>query len=310
MVKKIKFPFVLDISSWKGTINWDEVHPRPDLVICQASNGMHEWDDCFPYYWNDLSKMQIRRGAYHVFDPENNSQLQIRNYLEAVEQAGGFDDDCLPPILDASNFQCNPKNNSVGKNIKQCLDIMESYTGKSPIIHMSRNCWNSLVDPKGVLSDWGNKYILWTPWYPSDPNIYREPPINTLPKVWDDWAIWKYDEAAIISGIKGYVSLSTLSEWYATELRVPFENKTVRNLNSKNFELEATIIATEGAIIRRDTRMNSQMLAFLAKGSKLFGESIEFINKNETWLQVYKPVIGWCPIVHTGRTYLSLVDEK
>ena len=125
MTKKIKFPFVLDVSSWKGAINWDAVHPRPDLVICQASNGIQEWDDLLPIHWNNLKHSQIKRGAYHVFDPDIDSHLQISNYRDAVERAGGFDNDCIPPILDASNFQCNSRKLPLEKKIRQCLDDMK-----------------------------------------------------------------------------------------------------------------------------------------------------------------------------------------
>ena len=306
MTKKIKFPLVLDVSEWKGAINWDDVHPRPDLVICEASNGIQEWDNLFSVHWNTLKQRYIRRGAYHVFDSGIDSQLQINNYMEAVEQAGGFDDDCLPPILDASNFRCKKQRIPLEKKIKQCLDLMENCTGKAPIIQINRRYWNFLKDGSGDLPCWANDYLLWTSWYPSDPSIYKKPPLNTLPNEWENWAIWKYDEVATISGIKGYVSLSTLSEWYATQLGLSPNSRKSLAPNQRQLKIEATIITAKGAIIRRDSRMNSKMLAFLAKGSKLSGEAIEFVNAYEAWLQVTKPVAGWCPIVHTGRIYLSI----
>ena len=311
MAKKIKFPFVLDISSWKGEINWNAVHPRPDLVICQASHGLQEWDDLFSNHWNNLSQMQIKKGAYHVFDPDRNSHWQISNYLNAVEQAGGFDDDCIPPILNASNFQYKSKIPSLEKKIRQCLEDMKSSTGKTPIIHISRSSWSFLKDRRGNYPDWANGFSLWIPWYPSDPGIYKHPPTNTFPNGWEDWAIWTYDEVASISGIKGYVSLSTLSESYAMQIGLTNENKTLTNNSQhKKFKIEATIVATEGVIVRRRSLITSKMLAFLAQGSKLIGESVEFVNAHEAWLQVTKPVIGWCPIVHTGRTYLSVSKSK
>jgi len=309
MTKKIKFPFVLDVSSWKGTINWSGVHPRPDLVICQASNGAQEWDDLLSTHWNNLKYSQIKRGAYHVFDPEIDSCLQINNYVDAVEQAGGFDDDCISPILDASNFQCNPRKLHLEKNIRQCLEEMKSYTEHTPIIYISRRYWSFLKDRRGNYPDWANDYLLWIPWYPSDPDIYKRPPKNTFPNNWEDWAIWKYDEVGIISGIKGYVSLSTLSESYATQIGLTFENNTLTNPQHNRLKFEAKIVAAEGAIIRRQSLMNSKMLAFLMKGTRIVGESIEFVNNYEAWLKVTKPVIGWCPIVHTGRTYLSISDS-
>lgn len=306
MTKKIKFPFVLDVSGWKGTINWNDVHPRPDLVICQASRGIQEWDDLFPTHWNNLKYVQIKRGAYHVFDPEVDSQLQIDNYLDVVEQAGGFDNDCTPPILDASNFQCDPRKVPLDKRIRECLEEMKDYSGKTPIIHISRRYWSFLKDRRGNYPDWANEYLLWVPWYPSDPDIYKRPPINTIPNNWEDWAIWKYDEVATISGINGYVSLSTLSESYATQIGISLENNASVFPQHKRLNFEATIIASEGVIVRRQAVMNSKMLAFLAEGSDLVGDSVEFVTAREAWLQVTKPVAGWCPIVHTGRTYLSI----
>ena len=310
MIKKIKFPFVLDVSSWKGAINWHDVHPRPDLVICLASNGLQEWDYLFPIHWNNLKHLQIKKGAYHVFDPKINSRQQVSSYMGAVEKAGWFDENCIPPILDASAFQCNFNRTPIQKRLRQCLEEMKRYTGQVPIIQISRRYWKFLRDWRGNYPDWANDYLLWLPWYPSDPNIYKCPPTNTFPNGWEDWAIWKYDEMATISGIKGYVALSTLSETYASQLGINCDNVTITRLEQMNFKLEATVVSPEGIIIRRHSVMNSKMLAFLSQGSKLVGESVEFVNLYEAWLQVTKPVIGWCPIVHTGRTYLSIVDRK
>jgi GH25 family lysozyme M1 (1,4-beta-N-acetylmuramidase) len=308
MAKKIKFPLVIDVSSWKGAINWNDVHPRPDLVICQASVGVQERDDLFPVHWNNLKHMQIKRGAYHVFDPEISSQVQISNYLDAVEQAGGFDDDSISPILDSTNIQCNFRKTPLEKRIRQCLDEMAKQTGQTPIVLISRRYWSFLKDRGGNYPDWANNYYLWIPWYPSDPDIYKRPPKNTLPNGWEDWAIWKYDDAATVSGIKGYVSLNTLSESYAMQIGLNFTNDTFSNSQRNRLKFEATIVSTEGIIIRRETLMNSKMLAFLTQGSKLTGESVEFVNAYEAWLQVTRPVVGWCPIVHTGRIYLSIID--
>ena len=310
MTKKIKSPFVLDVSNWKGTINWNDVYPRPDLVICQASSGLQEWDDLFPIHWNNLKHLQIKKGAYHVFDPGSDSRQQVRSYMGAVEKAGWFDENCIPPILDASDFQCNPRRTPIQKRLKQCLEEMESYTGQAPIIHISRRYWKFLRDGSGNYPDWANDYLLWLPWYPSDPDIYKRPPANTFPNGWEDWAIWKYDNVATISGIKGYVALSTLSEAFASQIGISCTNTTISRLDRMGLKFEATIVSPEGIIVRRHSAMNSKMLAFLAKDDKLIGESVEFVNPYEAWLRVTKPVIGWCPIVHTGRTYLSIVDGE
>ena len=183
---------------------------------------------------------------------------------------------------------------------------MKKCTGQTPSIHSNGGGWKFLRDWKGNYPGWANKYLLWLPWYPSDSDIYNFPPVNTLPKGWEDWAIWKYAEMATIPGIKGYVALSTLSEKYASQIGISGGNTTYKRRGAK---FEVTIVSPEGIIVRRHSAMNSKMLAFLAKDSKLLGESIEFVSPHEAWLQVTKPVIGWCPIVHTGRRYLSIVER-
>ena len=310
MTQKFKSPLVLDVSSWKGMINWNDVHPRPDLVVCQASAGLQERDDLFPVYWNNLKYSQIKRGAYHIFDPNIDGQKQTRNYLDVVEDAGGFDEGCISPILDSTNLQCNPRKTPVEKRIRQCLDEMEIYTNRTPVFLISRRYWSFLKDRKGNYPDWANNYHLWIPWYPSDPSIYKQPPINTLPNGWENWAIWKYEECATISGVKGYVSLSTLSESYASQIGISRESQSFLTRQHRRIKVEATIVASEGVIIRRDSVMNSKMLAFLEKESKLIGESIKIVNIHEAWLKTSKPIVGWCPIVHTGKIYLSVNKEQ
>ena len=151
MAKKIKFPLVLDVSSWKGKINWNDVHPRPNLVICQASAGIQERDDLFSVHWNNLKNMHIKRGAYHVFDPEIDGQSQISNYLHVVEQAGGFDDNSISPILDSTNMHCNLKKTPLEKRIRHCLEELESYTGRTPIILISRRYWGWCSRAKPII---------------------------------------------------------------------------------------------------------------------------------------------------------------
>jgi GH25 family lysozyme M1 (1,4-beta-N-acetylmuramidase) len=294
------------VSSWKGKIDWNNVHPRPNLVICQASHGVLEKDDFFPVHWKNLKHTQIARGAQHVFDSRIDGHYQISNYTDTVNEAGGFDDHCIPPVLDLSDLQCNPKKTPLEKRIRQCLDEMEYYSGMKPIIHVNRRFWGFLKDRDGKYPDWAKSYFLWIPWYPSDPELYKRPPKNTFPVGWDSWAMWKYEENATISGINGYVSLSTLSESFAAQVGISFDSRQYASSCQRRFTVEATIVASEGIIIRRQALMNSRMLAFLEKGSQLVGESVELINPHEAWLQVSKPVAGWCPIVHTGKTYLSI----
>lgn len=306
MASKIKFPMVLDISSWKGYINWKAVNPFPDLVICQASEGENEQDDLFEKYWNDLKDFRIKRGAYHVFSPKADCRYQIHNFLEVIEQAGGFDEKCILPILDVSHFSCNPRKVPLERKIIKCLDELSKNGFPNAIIHTNRRYWSFLRDRDGNYPIWASNYHLWLSWTPSDPHIYKRPPINSMPIGWEKWAIWKYEEAGIISGINGYVSLSTLSDDFSAQIGIMSIDSEMFNSGAKKINIEAIVIAAEGAIIRRQLFNNSKILAYLKKGSKLVGETIEFTDKHEVWLKVTYPVVGWCPIIRSGRVHLSL----
>ena len=90
-------------------------------------------------------------------------------------------------------------------------------------------------------------------------------------------------------------------------LRLDLPSKTEEPiLNTTGKKFEAIIVATKGVIIRKQSLRNSKMLAFLMNGTGIVGEAIEIANAHEAWLKVTKPVIGWCPIVDTGRIYISI----
>ena len=63
----LKFPLILDVSHWEVIPDWERVSPRPALVFCKATEGVFWQDHTFPMNWQGLSRLHIRRGAYHFW---------------------------------------------------------------------------------------------------------------------------------------------------------------------------------------------------------------------------------------------------
>ena len=46
--------FIVDISKWNGTINWDIATPQLDLVIARVQDGSNTVDFMYPSYVDEM----------------------------------------------------------------------------------------------------------------------------------------------------------------------------------------------------------------------------------------------------------------
>ena len=56
--------FIVDISKWNGTINWDIAAPQLDLVIARVQDGSNTVDFMYPSYVDEMKKRSIPFGNY------------------------------------------------------------------------------------------------------------------------------------------------------------------------------------------------------------------------------------------------------
>jgi len=92
----------IDISHHQSYINWDTVASQPiDFAFVKATEGETFSDSLFSYNWNEMSRVEIKRGAYHFFRPNISVENQAKNFIDQVDLKEGD----LPPVLDVEVFE-------------------------------------------------------------------------------------------------------------------------------------------------------------------------------------------------------------
>lgn len=128
-----RFVFGIDVSHYQRKINWNSVsvskHPI-EYVFIRATMGADRRDEQYAYNWEEVKKYGWIRGAYHYYDPRQNSSLQAANFIASVKLEKGD----LPPVLDIE--QLSPYGNeNLLKGIKNWLAIVEMHYKVKPILY-------------------------------------------------------------------------------------------------------------------------------------------------------------------------------
>lgn len=307
----------MDVSSWQRKINWSLISARTALVICKASEGDYFADPNFAVNWKGVKERQIRRGAYHYFNPSINPVRQFDKYYKAVEAAGGFQPSDLAPALDVEGLEAasTAVRRGAAAGIKEWLELAHSWTGKWPVLYTSKYQWDFVRSGHDDISAWCSQYPLWVAWYPYEPDKSKAPPRSAIPTGWDKWAIWQYARNGQINGINTDVDLNILSNWFASQLEqptdtpvpvpTPSEPKPAPSTGS-GVEYVGTVISPNGLNVRERPLITSKRVGTLLTGTKIHGYTAKVKSSREAWLEIKEPVRGWCAIVYDGVTLISI----
>ena len=128
----------IDVSNWQGDIDWDKVRAAgTQFAFIKATEGGDYLDPKFARNWLAAKRVGIPRGAYHMVYWCRAAHEQALWFILNVPN----DPDALPPVLD---LEWNGHSRSCPKRIptklalekiKIMLEVMESHTGKRPIIY-------------------------------------------------------------------------------------------------------------------------------------------------------------------------------
>ena len=184
----------IDISHYQGKINWDEIElkikDRPiEFFIFRATMG-DDQDELFQEYWKALDTMNIRRGAYHYYRPNQNSSIQAENFIKSVRLKPGD----FRPILDIERHSTIQSKDRLREGIQNWLNIVEAYYGVKPIIYTGDRFNTDVLVGHGF-----EDYPLWVANY----NPIREPKS-------DYWVIWQFSEKGRMKGIYESIDLNVL----------------------------------------------------------------------------------------------------
>lgn len=184
--------FGIDVSHYQGKINWDQVGYINEshaihFVIVRATMGADKKDHRFEQNWEGVKRAKLVRGAYHYYRPNENSEQQALNFLQAVKlQAGDF-----PAVLDIEELPKVQSMEQLKKGLQNWLDIVEKHTQIRPILYTGERYY---VD---FLAKDFSDYHLWVANYNK---WVEEPKAN--------WLMWQFSEKGSASGITGPVDLN------------------------------------------------------------------------------------------------------
>ncbi|TWP30965.1 glycoside hydrolase family 25 protein [Apibacter muscae] len=178
--------FGIDISKHQGKINWDSIHSINSnypitFVFVRATQGIYKKDNFFDSNWNNLKAKKFIKGAYHYYNPDQNSSEQAKNFIKAVHLEKGD----LPPVLDIEEL---PKNQSIDllkKGIMNWLRLVENEYKIKPIIYSNDAYFIHHIKDLDL-----ENYPIWVANY--NPIKY---PLHTR------WSFWQFSEKGIIPGI-------------------------------------------------------------------------------------------------------------
>lgn len=182
----------LDISVFQG----DEIeflNSRQDtftFIICRATIGITDVDADFKNNWSLIAQKGFIRGAYHVYECDDDPQLQAEHFLSAVDSLSPND---LPLILDLEQKGLAGITDvtRIRNDLLVFLNLVETNTGKTPMIYVSPDFANTYLNDSAFA-----KYPLWV----ADYNGQDEPQV---PATWTatGWTFWQRTDTVTVNGV-------------------------------------------------------------------------------------------------------------
>lgn len=179
----------IDVSHHQVTIDWDTVALQNiDFAFIKATEGRNFKDNCFTHNWEELKRVNIRRGAYHFFHPNLSAKVQAENFINTVDMHFGD----LPPVLDFEVTNGIAKT-TIQEQIRIWLDLIEAHYKIRPIIYTNQKLFFNYL-----LNDF-KEYPIWMARYNTvEPNLLSN----------KEWSFWQYGNKGTVKGIEGFVDLN------------------------------------------------------------------------------------------------------
>ncbi len=149
--------FGIDVSHNSGDIEWQKVKNQKQyapiqFVVIRATMGKDRKDKLFSENFNEAKSNGLIVGAYHYYDPEENSIVQAENYLSTISLKRGD----IRPVLDIEDTGNLQTVERLREELKKWLNIVEREYRVKPIIYTSYNFYTQ------YLKDYEfDQYPLW-----------------------------------------------------------------------------------------------------------------------------------------------------
>jgi lysozyme len=182
----------IDVSHYQARINWDTISTQDiHFAFVKATEGLTFKDSLFNYNWQEMKRINIKKGAYHFFHPTLPAEDQAHNFISTVELEAGD----LPPVLDVEVLR-NTSHIRLITGIRTWLYLVEIEYGIKPIIYTNLKFYNKYL--AGQFDD----YPVWIARYNN-----KEPSLACG----RDWQFWQYGNRGRMSGIEGDVDFNVFN---------------------------------------------------------------------------------------------------
>jgi lysozyme len=208
----------VDVSNHQPNVDWDAVKAAGhSFAFSKVTEGLGTPDTIFGRgRWEAMKEAGLVRGVYHFARPQRgrDPKDEVEEFLGRVDDAGGFDDGDLVPVLDLEAYGAAGKL-TARKTLEWARGFVEEVhhrIGRRPIVYTGVFWRESMDDPPDDLG-----CPLWLAAYVKDPRPF-------IPKAWaqEGYTIWQHTETGSTGGVPGHVDLNRLPGGQAALDRLRF----------------------------------------------------------------------------------------
>ncbi|MFD2058190.1 glycoside hydrolase family 25 protein [Mesorhizobium calcicola] len=198
---------------------------RVKFAFVKATQGKKYIDPMFQYYWEELGKVKVHRGAYHFLSAGVDAAGQAKAFSDVLQYNGKLKAVDMPPVMDlewdkakadAPDRWANVPPKSIIASAKTWLKAVEQRTGRRPMIYTARAWWNERIGSAASFSEFKD-YKIWIADY-SKSSRGKE-----IPKVPENagYALWQFTDSSKLAqgytgGFDANVFKGTEDEFYMT----------------------------------------------------------------------------------------------
>ena len=257
----------IDVSNWKGNINFQSVkNDGVEVVYIKATEGDYYKDKYAKQNYNGAKEHGLKVGFYHFFRANKNAKEQANYFINYLNEIGATNYDCKL-ALDIETTE----GIGVRDLTSMCIEFLEEVkrlTGKEVIVYTYTSFANNYID-----SRLGN-YQVWIAHYG-----VSTPGANNI---WTSWVGFQYSENGTVAGVNGGCDMNEFTE----EIFIDSNNFNLNNATTKNVDTKLNI--------RAKGNVNSNIVGKIPAGERF---RIKWVDSD---------YLGWYYIEYQGITgYVS-----
>jgi len=164
-----------DVSYFQGAFDWSTAHVP--FGYARISDGTGFIDPQFDGNWARMKSAGVLRGAYQFFEPAQDPVAQANLMVQKVGRLGEGD---MPAMIDVE-VTGGQSPATIAARVRTWLQIVESGTGRRPIIYTGSFFWEDNVRDTTF-----GQYPIWIAAYGVS--------CPSLPAGWTNWLMWQYSD--------------------------------------------------------------------------------------------------------------------